>query len=279
MLCKACKKTKHGETRNKTNGFNSKFACILEASEPTRLPKYREDHIAGKGDNSLPHYNMTHKFILVLQAMKIPAAKAAVDNGENWKIFWPGTRQSQKQIRWSMMQGRQALQFILPHWWTSVICRMPNWRKHQKYKGQVVFRGDVVKDDSGSYAVFAEQRSSASQMTAAKVIMRLGESFLLGMLFFWFFFLDFFFDFCGRLFDFVFCCCCFFCVFFWLCSVWKIQSFLLNGIHMVIFWQDSYGKGNLRKSFCSTVGRKFQIGNTFSYNVKKDCSYLFLLMT
>ena len=40
--------------------------------------------------------------------------------------------------------------------------------KHQKYKGRVVFRGDNVKDDSGSYAVFTEQGSSASQMTAAK---------------------------------------------------------------------------------------------------------------
>ena len=32
----------------------------------------------------------------------------------------------------------------------------------------VVHRGDVVKDDSGSYAVFTEQGSSAPQMTAAK---------------------------------------------------------------------------------------------------------------
>ena len=40
--------------------------------------------------------------------------------------------------------------------------------KHQKYKGRVVLRGDFVKDDSGSYAVFTEQGSSASQMTAAK---------------------------------------------------------------------------------------------------------------
>ena len=39
---------------------------------------------------------------------------------------------------------------------------------HQKYKGRVVLRGDIVKDDSGSYAVFTEQGSSASQMTAAK---------------------------------------------------------------------------------------------------------------
>ena len=42
--------------------------------------------------------------------------------------------------------------------------------KHQKYKGRVVLRGDNVKDYSGSYAVFTEQGSSASQMRAAKVM-------------------------------------------------------------------------------------------------------------
>ena len=31
-------------------------------------------------------------------------------------------------------------------------------------------RGDIVKDDSGAYAVFTEQGSSASQMKAAKVM-------------------------------------------------------------------------------------------------------------
>ena len=42
--------------------------------------------------------------------------------------------------------------------------------KHQKYKDRVVHRGDIVKDDSGSYAVFTEKGSSASQMTATKVM-------------------------------------------------------------------------------------------------------------
>ena len=42
--------------------------------------------------------------------------------------------------------------------------------KLQKYKGNVVLRGDIVNDDSGSYAVFTEQGSSASQMTAAKIM-------------------------------------------------------------------------------------------------------------
>ena len=48
---------------------------------------------------------------------------------------------------------------------------MLNWRQSTKNtKGRVVFRGDIVKDDSGSYAVFTEQGSSASQMTAAKIM-------------------------------------------------------------------------------------------------------------
>ena len=53
------------------------------------------------------------------------------------------------------------------------ICHLKNAEleaKHQKYKGQVVLRGDIVKDDSGSCAVFTEQGSSASQMTAGKII-------------------------------------------------------------------------------------------------------------
>ena len=42
--------------------------------------------------------------------------------------------------------------------------------KLQEYKSRVVLRGDIVKDESGSYAVFTEQGSSASQMTAAQIM-------------------------------------------------------------------------------------------------------------
>ena len=45
------------------------------------------------------------------------------------------------------------------------ICYLKNAEleaKHQKYKGRVVLRGDIVKDDSGSCTVFTEQGSSAS---------------------------------------------------------------------------------------------------------------------
>ena len=33
-----------------------------------------------------------------------------------------------------------------------------------------MLRGDIVKDDAGEHAVFTEQGSSASQMTAAKIM-------------------------------------------------------------------------------------------------------------
>ena len=94
MPCKTSKNSQHGATRGKSNEIKSKLACILGASESTRLrmeeslPNHHEDHIAGKGDNSLQHYNLVHKFIPMPQAMKIPAAKAAADKEcENLEKF------------------------------------------------------------------------------------------------------------------------------------------------------------------------------------------------
>ena len=49
---------------------------------------------------------------------------------------------------------------------------------------------------------------------------------------------------------------------------------------MVILWQDCYGKGNLRKSLLKIrLGEGFQIGNAYSFTVKKDYSYLCMWMT
>ena len=72
---------------------------VWKLDESTRLrvgeslPTHHEDHIAGRGNNSLQHCNLAHKFTPVPQAMKILAAKAAVDKEwENWRKFRRGTR-------------------------------------------------------------------------------------------------------------------------------------------------------------------------------------------
>ena len=109
MPCKTSKKSKHGETRSKTKKFKSKLACILEASESTRLrmeeslPTYHEDHIAGKEDNSLQHYNLVHKFIPMPHDMKIPAAKAAVD--KEWEKL-------EKILAWDLTKVRSKSEVI-----------------------------------------------------------------------------------------------------------------------------------------------------------------------
>ena len=90
MPCKIMKNCGSGAS----NIIKTKLACILEANESKRMrmgnsiPHHHEDHIAGKGENSLQHYNLVHKLIPMPQVMKIPA---------------------------SMKQGCRALQFILHH--------------------------------------------------------------------------------------------------------------------------------------------------------------------
>ena len=132
------------------------------------------------------------------------------------------------------------------------------WQRHQKYKGRVVLRGDIVKDDSGSYAVFTEQGSSASQMTVAKIMdiisrlprcdgqaadavsaytqVKMEDTPKLSKKFqtrnvqtFGFVYHDKNGPNHGP--------------------VWKTQLFPLNGICTVIPWQDYHGKGNSRKFY------------------------------
>ena len=82
MPCKIMKKNCRSGA---SNNIKTRLACIVEAGESTRLrmgeslPNHHEDHIAGKGNNSLQHCNLVHKFIPMPQAMNNPAAKAAVD--------------------------------------------------------------------------------------------------------------------------------------------------------------------------------------------------------
>ena len=175
MPCKIMKNCGSGAS----NKIQTKLACILEADESTRMrmgnsiPHYHEDHIAGKGENSLQHYNLVHKFIPMPQARKIPAVKAAVD--KEWEKLekisaWNLTKvKSNKQVIDEARTSGATVHFAS----LMGICHLKNAEleaKHQKYKGRVVLRGDIVKDDSGSYAVFTEQGSSASQMTAAKIM-------------------------------------------------------------------------------------------------------------
>ena len=105
MLCKIARNSGSGAS----NKIQTKLACILEVGESTRMrmgnsiPHNHEDHIAGKGEGSLQHYNLVHKFIPVPQALKIPAAKAAVD--KEWEKL-------EKLSAWNLTKVKSKIKVI-----------------------------------------------------------------------------------------------------------------------------------------------------------------------
>ena len=151
--CKIVKKNCGSDASNKVK---SKLACILEASESTRLrmgeslPNYHQDHIAGRGDNSLHHYNLVHKFMPMPQATKIPTAKAAVD--KEWEKL-------EKISAWNLTKVRSKKEVIdearmsgaTVHFASLMdICHLKNAgfeAKHQK--GRLVLRRVIVKTTQG----------------------------------------------------------------------------------------------------------------------------------
>ena len=154
MPCKIMKNCgSGGSDKNKT-----KLACVLEANVSTRMsmgnspPSNHEDHIAGKAEHSLQHYNLVHNFFLCLKLWKFLQQKQRwTRNGKNWRKFsaWNLTKvKSKKQVIDEARTSGAKVHFAS----LMDICHLKNAEleaKHQKYKGRVVLRGDIVKDDSG----------------------------------------------------------------------------------------------------------------------------------
>ena len=141
MSCKTSKKSKHGKPVVRPMISNQKLLVSWKPVNPRDCVwknlyriTMRTNHIAGKGDNSLQHYNLVHKFIPMPQAMKIPAAKAAVD--KEWEKL-------EKIPAWDLTKVRSKSEVIdeartkgaKVHFASLMdIChlKMPNWKQSTK---------------------------------------------------------------------------------------------------------------------------------------------------
>ena len=103
MACKIMKNCGSGAS----DKINTRLACILEADESTRLrmgnsePSIHEDHIAGKGNNSLQHYNLVRKIYSYASSYENSCSKGSSGQGMG-KIgenFGVEPDESQKQER------------------------------------------------------------------------------------------------------------------------------------------------------------------------------------
>ena len=183
--------------------------------------------------------------------MKIPAIRAAVDKEWEQLEKIPAWEKQIWSDRWSKKKKEEKC--TSPHWWTDVIWRMPNWRQsHEKYKGWIVLRGDIVQrrcrvlcSIHWTRILTILQDAQDKQLTQFLLTTQIEngrcsktiESFITGM---------------SRHLD---------------SStttqmaknhgpVLKFQSFLLKGIRTVILWQDCSGKGNLQKFFLKYAWEK-----------------------
>ena len=94
------------------------------------------------------------KPIAVHQAMKIPNAKAEFDKRSD---------KPEKLPAWQVEEVKSLKEVVDRH------------RKRERLstpKGRAALRGDLVQDDSGSYAVFNERGRSASQVTSTTKMRR-----------------------------------------------------------------------------------------------------------
>ena len=147
-----------------------KYACVVDADESTRPRlegaghKPHEDHITAKRDEFYDSLQSCAQIHCDASSILKKDAKAEVE--KEWEKLkkipaWQLTKvRNKKEVIDEANKGRKVHFASLMD-----LCHLKNSvlePQYQEYKGRVVLRGDIVKDDSGSYAVFTEQGSSAS---------------------------------------------------------------------------------------------------------------------
>ena len=180
MPCKRMDKQHRSITKvMQNNGTEKEFKTMcggmVEPHESTRQrpeslqSEIHEDRCACKGFTSMTHHNLVHKFISSHRQWRFWVQKLPwTRNGKSSSQFQHGTLDKSRIKKEVILEAQRVHVASLMD-----ICHLRNAElepKLQKYKGTFVHSGDNVKDDSGAYAVFPEQGSSASQITASKIM-------------------------------------------------------------------------------------------------------------
>ena len=145
----------------------------MSAKKKKKTLRKHAEHHASLGLNTEEFQAMIHTAIDPAKVNMMPGAKAAVD--KEWKKLFDLNAFALDE----MMDQDDVIEYYdklgKPVHFGSVraLCH----EKHSElqlddpeFKGRVVFRGDIVRDNDGYYAVFSEQGTSSSHMAATKFL-------------------------------------------------------------------------------------------------------------
>ena len=122
----------------------------------------------------LQWWSLIHKPVPIGEALRIPKAKEALDAEwdklektlKAWQVIT--VMEKSEVIRLAKQENKKV------HFGSLMqLCHVKNAQldsSQWKYKGRIVFRGDVVKDEDGHFAVFSEQGTSSSHLMAARFV-------------------------------------------------------------------------------------------------------------
>ena len=135
--------------------------------------KSHVERIAPKGHASEGWFACVHTPLPIPKALQIPAAKEALE--AEWrklelKKAWDVSKVAPKV---KVIRDAKARGVHVHFGFLMDLCHIKNsqmGKEFWSYKGRIVFRGDLTKDEDGYLAVFTEQGASASNMAAAKLM-------------------------------------------------------------------------------------------------------------
>ena len=129
------------------------------ATEGGSVYRIHEDHIAASGYASEDYWAMVHTPIPIPRALTMPRAREALDKEWN-KLRGKAWREEDVRER-DDVEREANLKGLEVHFATLMdLCheKHSELEEHLRiYKGRVVVRGDLVKDETGYFAVFSEQ--------------------------------------------------------------------------------------------------------------------------
>ena len=134
--------------------------------------KHREK-VAQAGTVSQHYFALVHTPVSVKEAMQTKEGREALD--KEWKklekknyVDWNSVAEYES-VRKNAQKEKRTVHFgrVYP------LCHIKNSqlsREKWNYKGRVVFEGNRITDQDGTWAVFSEQGTSASHLSAAKFL-------------------------------------------------------------------------------------------------------------